>query len=156
MSKKPEFSNKDSIQLFNDINIINQEDINNVKRWSALERKFNKTLREFGIEFELPLPIAINHPSHNNIFYLQTTRPTSGVKTSIKYEILYNQWKNKSDSDLKEQLKGDLSALCKAVEESGAPTRLPAPVYYADKLAGWIRDVKEFPPEEFKNKVFFA
>jgi hypothetical protein len=151
-SSKPQYVNSNINEIFNQINIFPIKS-SNPTRWSSILRKFNSGLRQLGVDLSLPVPLYVEHPFDEHSFYLQTTKPTAGTKTSVRYHILYTDL---DLDDLKEQLKGDLSALCKAVEESIAPTSLPAPVHYANKLARWLHRTQVIPPTEFIDKVFYA
>ena len=122
-------------------------------RLSRLNLSFKRNLRKLSIDLVVDPPIAIKSPYRNDSFYLMTTKPTSGTATSICYTILKTQL---NTEELIEQLIGDLVALSRCVHETISPTRIPSPVFYADKLANWIAKVSKIPPQEFNTKVFYA
>ncbi|MHA1222024.1 MAG: Piwi domain-containing protein [Candidatus Heimdallarchaeaceae archaeon] len=152
-SSNQQYLSRDFPDLWEDLDIKGILTDPQNTRLSRLNLSLKRNLRKLSIDLVVEPPIAIKSPYRNDSFYLMTTRPTRGTATSISYTVLETQL---NTDELIEQLIGDLVALSRCVHETISPTRIPSPVFYADKLANWIAKVGKTPPQEFNTKVFYA
>jgi len=99
-------------------------------------------------------PVLIKDlPNDQEDFLIFTTLPRHGTQTPILYSILKNTTEF-SYSEIKVELADDLAGLCSLVWEAMGPTNLPLPLHYADKLAGFCKNIETPWDSEIEAPLF--